>query len=248
MAVGQEPVVGDGCGGDGAHGTPAQPRSARARGPACRRCGGLRETLRMCSWLPSIGSRLWRRFSRARSSGTSSSLSDLASALMKAPPRCASTIDGGEMAAVQQAHEQVRGAGRRAELLPSDAELARAWPSTCTGGDPRARRDRGPRAARRAAREQPRRTSCRCCGCWRTARPPMTSCSSAGARVPARQRAPRHRASRLLRSYRLGHAWLWERWSQALQERVSDSGELAPARTRARRSCSPTSTRCPTRS
>ena len=33
--------------------------------------------------------------------------------------------------------------------------------------------------------------------------------------------------SALLRSYRLGHAWLWERWSQALQERVEDSGELA---------------------
>jgi DNA-binding PucR family transcriptional regulator len=31
----------------------------------------------------------------------------------------------------------------------------------------------------------------------------------------------------LLRSYRLGHAWLWERWSQALQERIEDSGELA---------------------
>ncbi|WP_156028134.1 PucR family transcriptional regulator [Candidatus Solirubrobacter pratensis] len=31
----------------------------------------------------------------------------------------------------------------------------------------------------------------------------------------------------LLRSYRLGHAWLWERWSQALQDRVADSGELA---------------------
>ena len=31
----------------------------------------------------------------------------------------------------------------------------------------------------------------------------------------------------LLRSYRLGHAWLWERWSQQLQERVPDSGELA---------------------
>ncbi|HVP02665.1 MAG TPA: helix-turn-helix domain-containing protein [Solirubrobacteraceae bacterium] len=31
----------------------------------------------------------------------------------------------------------------------------------------------------------------------------------------------------LLRSYRLGHAWLWERWSQRLQERVHDSGELA---------------------
>jgi hypothetical protein len=30
----------------------------------------------------------------------------------------------------------------------------------------------------------------------------------------------------LLRSYRLGHAWLWERWSQALQERLEDSGEL----------------------
>jgi len=30
----------------------------------------------------------------------------------------------------------------------------------------------------------------------------------------------------LLRSYRLGHAWLWDRWSQALQERVDDSGEL----------------------
>lgn len=30
----------------------------------------------------------------------------------------------------------------------------------------------------------------------------------------------------LLRSYRLGHAWLWERWSEALQKRVVDSGEL----------------------
>jgi DNA-binding PucR family transcriptional regulator len=30
----------------------------------------------------------------------------------------------------------------------------------------------------------------------------------------------------LLRSYRLGHAWLWERWSQELKERVEDSGEL----------------------
>ncbi len=30
----------------------------------------------------------------------------------------------------------------------------------------------------------------------------------------------------LLRSYRLGHAWLWEHWSQALQDRVEDSGEL----------------------
>jgi DNA-binding PucR family transcriptional regulator len=31
----------------------------------------------------------------------------------------------------------------------------------------------------------------------------------------------------LLRSYRLGHAWMWEHWSQELQERVEDSGELA---------------------
>jgi hypothetical protein len=31
----------------------------------------------------------------------------------------------------------------------------------------------------------------------------------------------------LLRSYRLGHAWLWERWSQELLARVEDSGELA---------------------
>jgi hypothetical protein len=30
----------------------------------------------------------------------------------------------------------------------------------------------------------------------------------------------------ILRSYRLGHAWLWEQWSDALQERVDDSGEL----------------------
>jgi DNA-binding PucR family transcriptional regulator len=30
----------------------------------------------------------------------------------------------------------------------------------------------------------------------------------------------------LLRSYRLGHAWLWEKWSEALKERVDDSGEL----------------------
>src|SRR4051812_12001100 len=31
----------------------------------------------------------------------------------------------------------------------------------------------------------------------------------------------------LLRSYRLGHAWLWQQWSETLQERVDDSGELA---------------------
>jgi PucR C-terminal helix-turn-helix domain/GGDEF-like domain len=31
----------------------------------------------------------------------------------------------------------------------------------------------------------------------------------------------------LLRSYRLGHAWLWEQWSEALKDRVDDSGELA---------------------
>ena len=30
----------------------------------------------------------------------------------------------------------------------------------------------------------------------------------------------------VLRSYRLGHAWLWEHWSEALQRRVVDSGEL----------------------
>jgi DNA-binding PucR family transcriptional regulator len=30
----------------------------------------------------------------------------------------------------------------------------------------------------------------------------------------------------ILRSYRLGHAWLWESWSEVLQERVDDSGEL----------------------
>jgi hypothetical protein len=30
----------------------------------------------------------------------------------------------------------------------------------------------------------------------------------------------------LLRSYRLGHAFLWERWSEALRARVEDSGEL----------------------
>lgn len=36
----------------------------------------------------------------------------------------------------------------------------------------------------------------------------------------------------LLRSYRLGHAWLWEHWSQALQERVEDSGELSAGQDR----------------
>jgi hypothetical protein len=30
----------------------------------------------------------------------------------------------------------------------------------------------------------------------------------------------------VLRSYRLGHAFLWEHWSEALKERVDDSGEL----------------------
>jgi PucR C-terminal helix-turn-helix domain/GGDEF-like domain len=31
----------------------------------------------------------------------------------------------------------------------------------------------------------------------------------------------------LLRSYRLGHAWLWEHWWEALNERVDDADELA---------------------
>jgi hypothetical protein len=33
----------------------------------------------------------------------------------------------------------------------------------------------------------------------------------------------------VLRSYRLGHAYLWENWSEALRERVDDSGELMAA-------------------
>ncbi len=33
----------------------------------------------------------------------------------------------------------------------------------------------------------------------------------------------------LLRSYRLGHAWLWERWFQELQEAVDDPAELVAA-------------------
>src|SRR6266496_1652648 len=33
----------------------------------------------------------------------------------------------------------------------------------------------------------------------------------------------------LLRAYRLGHAWLWDRWSQALHERVSDPEDLVAA-------------------
>ncbi|HEX6388023.1 MAG TPA: helix-turn-helix domain-containing protein [Solirubrobacteraceae bacterium] len=33
----------------------------------------------------------------------------------------------------------------------------------------------------------------------------------------------------LLRGYRLGHAWLWDRWSQALKERISDPDELTAA-------------------
>ena len=41
----------------------------------------------------------------------------------------------------------------------------------------------------------------------------------------------RRRASvaALLRIYRLGHAWFWDRWSQELQDRVHDAGELAAA-------------------
>ena len=33
----------------------------------------------------------------------------------------------------------------------------------------------------------------------------------------------------LLRAYRLGHAWLWERWSQALRDRLADHDELVVA-------------------
>jgi DNA-binding PucR family transcriptional regulator len=36
----------------------------------------------------------------------------------------------------------------------------------------------------------------------------------------------------LLRSYRLGHAWLWGQWSQALQERIGDPEELLAAQDR----------------
>ncbi len=36
----------------------------------------------------------------------------------------------------------------------------------------------------------------------------------------------------LLRTYRLGHAWLWERWSSGLQARVTDAEELAVAQDR----------------
>jgi hypothetical protein len=30
----------------------------------------------------------------------------------------------------------------------------------------------------------------------------------------------------LLRDYRLGHGWFWDRWSQALYERLADTDEL----------------------
>lgn len=33
----------------------------------------------------------------------------------------------------------------------------------------------------------------------------------------------------LLRSYRLGHAWLWDQWMPALQERIHDPDELIAA-------------------
>src|SRR3954468_12138718 len=33
----------------------------------------------------------------------------------------------------------------------------------------------------------------------------------------------------LLRAYRLGHAWLWDRWSQLLHERVPDGEEFVAA-------------------
>jgi DNA-binding PucR family transcriptional regulator len=36
----------------------------------------------------------------------------------------------------------------------------------------------------------------------------------------------------LLRSYRVGHAWFWDRWSQALHERLGDPGELLTAQER----------------
>jgi DNA-binding PucR family transcriptional regulator len=36
----------------------------------------------------------------------------------------------------------------------------------------------------------------------------------------------------LLRTYRLGHAWLWERWSQALAERIEDRAELTAVQER----------------
>ena len=52
----------------------------------------------------------------------------------------------------------------------------------------------------------------------------------------------------LLRSYRLGHAWFWDRWSQALHDRIDSLEDLSRRRSRARRSCSPTWTGSPTSS
>src|SRR3954454_24642969 len=42
----------------------------------------------------------------------------------------------------------------------------------------------------------------------------------------------------LLRAYRLGHAWLWDRWSQLLHERVPTVRSSSAPSSRARRSCS----------
>ena len=101
------------------------------------------------------------------------------------------------------------------------------WPSICTPRSPSSARSRTTSCARSCS-AAPRRTSARCCGCWRD------GASIDDVVVPhealeflrgnVRRGIP---LPALLRSYRLGHAWLWERWSQALQERVEDSGELA---------------------
>ena len=52
----------------------------------------------------------------------------------------------------------------------------------------------------------------------------------------------------LLRSYRLGHAWFWDRWSQALHDRIDSLEDLLAAQEQSRRSCSPTWTGSPTSS
>ena len=48
-------------------------------------------------------------------------------------------------------------------------------------------------------------------------------------RVRTRSRAARDHAPVLLRSYRVGHGWLWDRWSQALHDRIGDPQELVAA-------------------
>ena len=120
-------------------------------------------------------------------------------------------------------------AGRRAAAARRPSSRA-GWPITCTRTIPELAATEDDELCPTCVASARGATSARCCGCssaapastsWSCRRRRRSSCAAnvrRGIPLPA-----------LLRSYRLGHAWLWDRWSRALQERVADPDELLAA-------------------